>query len=191
LDADQLFRRYYLIELAWLRSKVCNPADAEDILAAAFLKVCSYTKRHPGQRVAFPRTWLRTVVTNCLVDHYRYWGRRPQHAENDHDQRFDDWCDDWGLLVEDNFDHDLVHQAERIDQLAAIIDTAELCEADRAMLILRLNEYSFAEIADMLDLISESAARGRFYRLRRTIMSPPAGAESPQGADLYLTEANP
>ncbi len=55
--------------LAFLRSKLSEPAVAEDLLHEVFLKALDALDR--GARPGNLPAWLRTIAANALADHYR------------------------------------------------------------------------------------------------------------------------
>jgi len=168
-DVDELYQLYYATELRWLQSRVKCPSDAEDILADAFVKICAYRQKYPDRMINYPRTWLRTIIANCLTDHYRYWSRRPVISDMDIDFDLDDLPDCNGDLIEQNFDDDWLAQQDLIERLRAVVEHADLPEREQYLLSLRLSGYRYQDIADLLNLTSASSARGIFFRAKRRL----------------------
>ncbi|CAM2006728.1 sigma-70 family RNA polymerase sigma factor [Acanthopleuribacter pedis] len=63
---------------AYVAARVANPADAEDILQEAFVRLLERPPRHGN-----PVAWLVTVTRNLITDHYR---RRQPEPEGCPDQ---------------------------------------------------------------------------------------------------------
>ncbi len=78
--AFRLLHQRYEAYAFWLARRVLgSPADAEDAVQEAWLKVFSRANADvPSERV---RAWLRTVVVRCCLDHQRRLRRVPDGDE--------------------------------------------------------------------------------------------------------------
>lgn len=78
--AFRLLHQRYEAYAFWLARRVLgSPADAEDAVQEAWVKVFSRANADvPSERV---RAWLRTVVVRCCLDHQRRLSRVPDGDE--------------------------------------------------------------------------------------------------------------
>ena len=74
MDGEELYRRYRDKVLAYIRARVDNEQDAEDLCSAVFMKAWTKLPDYDGQRAAVS-TWLFTIAHNTVVDFLR--SRRP------------------------------------------------------------------------------------------------------------------
>ena len=80
LTTLDVWQRYSTALLRYLRARVANPADAEDLLQDVLVKTHrSLQAERPPDNL---RAWLFRIARNATVDFYRRQGRGPQpHAE--------------------------------------------------------------------------------------------------------------
>lgn len=88
MDVEEVWSAYQARILAFLRSRVSDPADAEDILQEISIKVVTGlpTLREPSKL----KSWLFQTAHNTIVDFYRKGSRAKQvhpddlwYSEND------------------------------------------------------------------------------------------------------------
>ena len=129
----------------WLRQRVGNPAEVEDLLQDLFLKALRQGERFCDLNNA--RAWLFQVARNTLIDHLRLH----------HDT----------VELPDDLAHS-VETADTVDQLSACLPRvlAELSASDRqAITTCDLQGMSQADFAAAQGL-SLSAAKSRLQRAR-------------------------
>lgn len=70
---------------AYIRSRVADTQDVEDIASQVFLKVCQNIDRFSEEKAA-RSTWVYTITHNTVIDYYRKRGgmRRCSYAGNCH-----------------------------------------------------------------------------------------------------------
>jgi len=66
----------------FIRARVSNESDAEDILQDLFLKI--HSQHDSFNKVSKPESWIFKVVRNAIIDYYR--ARRPQSELDDSHQ---------------------------------------------------------------------------------------------------------
>ena len=77
--AEDIYLAYHDKVSAYIRGKVENHHDAEDLVSQAFEKV--YSKRNTfDETKASLSTWIYTITRNAVIDHYR---TRRIHASYD------------------------------------------------------------------------------------------------------------
>ena len=64
---DQYSRRL----LAFIRSRVANAADAEDILQEVFIRVHRHLCCLPEPEWSKPESWIYQIARHLIIDHYR------------------------------------------------------------------------------------------------------------------------
>lgn len=73
--ADMLFR--------FIKTKVQNRQQAEDLLQEAFIKAWRALPRLKADADLKFKPWLYTIAANCVNDHFRKIYRRPENLELD------------------------------------------------------------------------------------------------------------
>lgn len=74
MDGEELYRQYRGKVLAYIRARVANEQDAEDLCSTVFMKAWAKLPDFDGQRSSVS-TWLFSIAHNAVIDHYR--ARRP------------------------------------------------------------------------------------------------------------------
>lgn len=59
---------------AYIRSRVGNPQEAEDVVSQVFLKVCQNIDSFSEEKAA-RSTWIYAITHNAVIDYYRKMGR--------------------------------------------------------------------------------------------------------------------
>lgn len=75
-EYESIYTEYRRKVLGFVRSKVANPADADDIVQTVFLKVYSRLEKY-DERKASLSTWIYTVTRNTVYDYLREKRNRP------------------------------------------------------------------------------------------------------------------
>ena len=74
IDGEELYRQYSGKVLAYIRARVDNEQDAEDLCSTVFMKAWANLPDYDGERASVS-TWLFSLAHNAVVDHLR--ARRP------------------------------------------------------------------------------------------------------------------
>ena len=146
--AFRLLHQRYEAYAFWLARRVLgSPADAEDAVQEAWVKVfCRANVEVPSERV---RAWLRTVVVRCCLDHQRRLRRVPDGDEPATD------------LAETGHGPGL-----RVDLERAV---AALSGDLRTVVVLHdIEGLAHGEVASLLHITAE-ASRSRLSRARRQL----------------------
>ena len=73
-DLEREFERLYLesysIVYGWVRVRMASDAEAEDIVADAFLRAARAFPTFDPARAKFS-TWVTTIARNCMITHFR------------------------------------------------------------------------------------------------------------------------
>jgi RNA polymerase sigma-70 factor (ECF subfamily) len=131
-----------------------NPADAEDAVQEAFLRVLRH--RHMLGEVRDRRIWLVRIVWNVVLDRKRRAKARPET---------DDVAELARLLPSNGLSaEEIAAASERHAQVLRCVE--KLPAKERQVLLLSaFDELSSAEIASILG-ITESSVRSRLFRAR-------------------------
>lgn len=160
VDLAERFEQFYPKVYNYLRYRVSNPADAEDLVSAAFER--AYTSRHQfDESKGSFSTWLFSIARNILIDHHR---ARRRHAA---------WVDS------DSLSPDLVTagptpetQVVQQEMVAAMLESlAHLGERDQEIISLkfagRLKNKEIGEILGMKEKTVSVALLRAMRRLRQ------------------------
>lgn len=153
---QMVFREHYPSVLRKLVSLVGDRAIAEDLAQEVFLRLY----RHPPDDIRTVGGWLHRVTTRIAYDHIR----QKSHLKRVEQREFFTTMADANeppsdVLVMRNQDRALVKQVLQ-----------QLSERDRQVLLLRYSGYSYQEIAEIINVKSETVgtvlrrALGRFKR---------------------------
>ncbi|MBQ9057791.1 MAG: sigma-70 family RNA polymerase sigma factor [Atopobiaceae bacterium] len=69
-EFEKLYRESYSMVYGYIRSRVTSTADAEDIVADAYLKAAQAFSRFDSSRAKFS-TWVITIAHNCMISYFR------------------------------------------------------------------------------------------------------------------------
>ncbi len=131
-----------------------NPADAEDAVQEAFLRVLRH--RHTLHEVRDHRVWLIRIVWNVVLDRKRRAKTRPETDDVSELARI---LPSNGLSAEE-----IAAAAQHHARVVACVD--KLPQKERQVLLLSaFEELSSVEIAEVLG-ITESSVRSRLFRAR-------------------------
>ena len=119
IGKEELYIEYADKVMGYIRSKITNQADAEDLHSAVFIKV--YQKFETfDQTKASVSTWVYTIARNTVIDYFR---ARKIHEEVQEDS----------AISEDNVADDLLNQ-EALEELADALE--QLPQRERDLIIL-------------------------------------------------------
>lgn len=138
---EQVYTRYYSGVLSYIKGKIANPQDAEDLCSEAFF-YCFDQYEHYNPQKSSVSTWLYLVVNSRIKNYYR---DHKSHADIDEFSN---------ILPDDGDDMDRCIYLEQLrDVLANAL--ASLPEKQQQIVILRyFKQLSSAQIADRLGLTS-------------------------------------
>lgn len=130
-----IYRAYHGKVCGYIRSKIRNAQDAEDLAADVFVKVYEKLDTFDETRASLS-TWIYTVTRNTLTDHFRTRRTFEEIPETLAD----------GSSVEES-----VCSAERLDALAKALETLD--ERERDIIILRFYKgMTLTEIAGQMGI---------------------------------------
>lgn len=144
-------RRY---AYAVARRIVRDDQDAHDVAQDALLLAFRYRASFRGQST--PRTWLHRIVTTTALTHLRSAARRRRHLEAVGAQP----------SAPSSTPEQELSRREQAQRMTAQVD--RLCEKYRAVLSLRIEDLSDAEIAARLR-ISVGSVKVRSHRARHQL----------------------
>ena len=70
IHAEQVYADYYPKVSAYVRSKIANHHDAEDLVSAVFAKVVQKLDSYDPAKASVS-TWVYTITRNTVTDHFR------------------------------------------------------------------------------------------------------------------------
>ena len=70
ISAEQVYDEFYSKVSAYVRGKVANHHDAEEVTSAVFLKVVQKADSYDPQKASLS-TWVYTITRNTVTDHFR------------------------------------------------------------------------------------------------------------------------
>lgn len=68
--AEQIYRDFYPKVRAYVRGKIQDPHEAEDLVSAVFLKVVQKLDSYDPAKASLS-TWVYTIARNTVTDHFR------------------------------------------------------------------------------------------------------------------------
>ena len=69
-EFERLYRETYGLVYGYVRGRMKGSADAEDIVAEAYLKAARSFDTFDPARAKFS-TWMVTIARNCMISHFR------------------------------------------------------------------------------------------------------------------------
>ena len=130
LTYEQVYRDYDRKVMGYIRPRINNPSDAEELHSAVFMKVFEKFSSF-DQTKASISTWIYTIARNTLIDFFRT--RKVMDEMGDED-----------IVEEDAFQGIL--DDETLDELAAALE--KLPQRERDLIILHYyNNMQLKEIA--------------------------------------------
>ncbi len=70
MNVEEIYREYGDKIRGYIRSRVNNPEDAEDLHSEVFLKIQSRAEEYEQEKGAVS-TWIYTITHNTVIDYYR------------------------------------------------------------------------------------------------------------------------
>jgi RNA polymerase sigma factor (sigma-70 family) len=152
----ELFERHHGPLFGYLSKLTCNRTAAEDIVQNVFQRMLKY--RHTYRDEGSFTAWMYHLARRCATDHYRKSSAAPISVDSSHLEAHADESQSADESASVRDDHALLHRA-----------LGRLDRDDREVLLLsRLQELSFAEVATILEC-SVGAARVRAHRALKTL----------------------
>lgn len=134
---SRVYLDYYDKVTAYVRGKVSNPHEAEDVVSSVFLRVYERFDSYDPSRASLS-TWIYTITHNTVVDYYR--GRRI-HTE---------YAEYMDAEVDEIIDDTDVSEA-LLDRLADALST--LKEKERDVIVLHYYKgHTLKVIAEMMGM---------------------------------------
>ena len=122
MDLDEIYREYKSKVLGYVRSKIGNAEDAEDLCSDIFLKVQKKLPEYDQSRASVS-TWIYTITRNAVIDFYRVNKVTEELPEE--------------LAVEDETDSELLRR-ETLTELADALQN--LSDEERTVVVLHYYE---------------------------------------------------
>ena len=70
MDAEQVYREYQPKVRAYVRGKIQEPHDVEDLVSAVFMKVVQKLDSYDPAKASVS-TWVYTIARNTVTDYFR------------------------------------------------------------------------------------------------------------------------
>lgn len=139
-EKERIYLEYCDKVYAYIRGKVNDPYEAEDMQSSVFVKVFQGLGRFDQTRASLS-TWIYTIAKNTVYDYFR---QRRVHEELDADKQeaagFQGGDLAEGLVL-----------AEELERLASALE--KLQERQRDLIILHYyKEYTLKQIAEMMGM---------------------------------------
>ncbi len=80
-EAEEIYKQYYDKVYRYVRSKVSDPHETEDLAASVFAKVCQNLSGFDGQKASVS-TWIYTITRNTVIDYFRKAQLRTQWQDD-------------------------------------------------------------------------------------------------------------
>ena len=133
VTAQQVYETYHPKVSAYVRGKIQDPHEAEDLVSAVFLKVVQKLDSYDPQKASLS-TWVYTITRNTVTDHFRTRRSLAEYA---------DWMD-VELPAPDLTD-------EALDALADAL--LALKEKERDLIVLHYYEgHTLKVVAEMMGM---------------------------------------
>ena len=135
ISVEQIYTDYSGKVMAYIRARIRNKADAEDLLSEVFEKIMKKIEGFDPEKASL-NTWIFTVTRNTVIDHYR----RSRPGE-ELDENLSDGVE---------LDEDLLN-GETLGELAAAL--RRLPEQMRDIIVLRYYDGKpLTEVAQLMGL---------------------------------------
>ena len=133
ISVETLYQEYHPKVQAYVRSKIQNPHEAEDLVSAIFLKIVQKLNSYDPSKAALS-TWIYTITRNTVTDYFRSHRRTLE---------FSDWLNHAEFPEED--------PDEALDVLADALMT--LKERERDLIVLHYYRgYTLKVVAEMMQM---------------------------------------
>ena len=70
VNAEQIYLQYHDKVRAYVRGKIQDPHDVEDLVSAVFMKVVQKLDSYDPEKASVS-TWVYTITRNTVTDHFR------------------------------------------------------------------------------------------------------------------------
>ncbi len=148
---EKLYKSFYGYAMSIALSYTNNSDEAADILNESFFKVFKNIKKYDTKSLF--KSWLRRIVVNTAIDHYRSNKKFQQNIE-------------LASAVTQEYDSSVINQLNAEDILKQL---QELPEHYRVTFMLyEIEGYSHEEIGQQLS-ISESTSRSNLTRAKKKL----------------------
>lgn len=137
---QELYQRYSGKVEAYIRSRVGNPQDVEDMVSQVFLKVCQNIDRFSEEKAAHS-TWIYAITHNVVIDYYRKRGRDSPIK----------LCGELPQLPERDKNLEGILEEECLETLAEVLEKLEERERDLVLLHYYKNK-SLKEVAAIMGM---------------------------------------
>ena len=135
VDLDQIYTEYSGKVMGYIRARVRNKADAEDLHSEVFEKILRKIEGFDPEKASL-NTWIFTITRNTVIDHFRRAKPGEELDEN--------------ISDDTEIDEDLL-QTENLSELAAAL--RKLPQQLMDIVVLRYYDGKpLTEIAKLMDL---------------------------------------
>lgn len=133
---EKIYMEYRSKVQRYVRTKISNPQDAEDVCSSVFFKVQRGLTLYDDSRASLS-TWIYSIARNAVVDFYR---RSRQTVQLDEEI----------VCTEDGFED--IYNEETLDLLASALESLSSRESD----VIILHYYSGKSLKEIADLMQMS-----------------------------------
>ena len=70
INAEQIYLQYHDKVRAYVRGKIQDPHDVEDLVSAVFMKIVQKLDSYDPAKASVS-TWVYTIARNTVTDHFR------------------------------------------------------------------------------------------------------------------------
>ena len=70
INAEQIYLQYHDKVRAYVRGKVRDPHDVEDLVSVVFMKIVQKLDSYEPEKASVS-TWVYTITCNTVTDHFR------------------------------------------------------------------------------------------------------------------------
>ena len=70
VNAEQIYLQYHDKVRAYVRGKIQDPHDVEDLVSAVFMKIVQKLDSYDPEKASVS-TWVYTITRNTVTDHFR------------------------------------------------------------------------------------------------------------------------
>lgn len=136
-EKSRIYLEYYDKVTAYVRGKITDPHEAEDVVSSVFLRVYARLDSYDPSRASMS-TWIYRITHNAVVDYYR---NRKIHIE-------------YADYMEGEIDELVAGEDDEEALLEQLADALELLkEKERDLIVLHYYKgYTLKRIADMMGM---------------------------------------
>lgn len=124
MDKEKLYMEYYSKVTAYVRGRIQNPQDAEDVISEVFLKVYASLDKYDEKKAGIS-TWIYTITHNTVVSYYE----KRQRERNLQLEWAIDSTQELGYIETESYDCD-----EMLNELAEALETLPKLQRDIVIL---------------------------------------------------------